>query len=150
MIKPYNVNTMSSDTNLKLGRTITKRITKFGPNLGQSWTIASLRSLWFWVAIDLDLQGQIRFKQSNFLVSPLLEIHNHHTTATESWVPRLLHRPHDCFMVIVSILFAYFHAYWSRQPRVFRRLPSLLFIYVLQCQSSQHCPDALRELMDIC
>ena len=44
------------------------------------------------MAIDHDFQGQIWFKQSNLLVSPLLEIHNHHITTTESWVPRLLHR----------------------------------------------------------
>ena len=61
--------------------------------------IAWLRSLLFWVAIDLDLQGQIWLKKSNFLVSSLLEIHNHHITAREPWVPRLLHMP-DCFMVV--------------------------------------------------
>ena len=86
------------------------------------------------MAIDLDLQGQIWFKKSNFLVSPLLEIHNQHITTREPWAPRLLHRP-DCFMV--SILWAYLytrlfhslitlHAYWSRQPRVFWHLTSLL------------------------
>ena len=53
------------------------------PNLDQRWKIAWLRSLLFWVAIDLDLLGQIWFKKSNFLVSPLLEIHNHHLTTTE-------------------------------------------------------------------
>ena len=40
------------------------RITKFGPE----WKIAWWRSLLFWVAIDLDLQGQIWFKQSNFSI----------------------------------------------------------------------------------
>ena len=57
------------------------------------WKIAWLKSLLFWVAIDLDLQCQIWFKMSNCLVSPLLEIHNHHITSTEPSVPRLLHRP---------------------------------------------------------
>ena len=81
---------------------IQARITKFGPEVESSW----LRSLLFWVTIDLDLQGQIWFKKSNFLASPLLEIHNHHITTIEPWVPRLLHRP-DCFMV--SILCAYLY-----------------------------------------
>ena len=58
-------------------------------------------SLWV-----LDLQGQIWLRESNFLVSPLLEIHNHLITTREPWIPRLLHRP-DCFMV--SILCAYLY-----------------------------------------
>ena len=76
------------------------------PNLDQRWKVAWLRSLLFWVAINLDLKGQIWFKKSNFLVSPLLETHNHHITTIEPWVPRLLHRP-DCPMV--SILCAYLY-----------------------------------------
>ena len=36
------------------------------PNLDQRWKIAWWRSLLFWVAIDLDLHGQIWFKQWNF------------------------------------------------------------------------------------
>ena len=58
------------------------------------------------MAIDFDLQGKIWCKKSNFLVSPLLRIHNHHITTREPWVPRLLHWP-DCFMV--SILCAYLY-----------------------------------------
>ena len=94
------------------------------------------------MATDLDLQGQIWFKKSNFLVSPLLEILNHHITTREPWVPRLLHKP-DYFMVLILCAYLYtytvsqsrlfhslntLHAYWSRQPRVFRRLPSLLLL----------------------
>ena len=41
------------------------------------------------MAIDLDLQGQIWLKKSNFLVSPLLELHNHHITTREPWVPNI-------------------------------------------------------------
>ena len=63
----------------ELVRNITQYPFKLGsPNLDQSCKIAWLWSLWFWVAIDLDLQGQIWLKMSNFLVSSLLEIHNHH------------------------------------------------------------------------
>ena len=43
---------------------IQARITKFGPEVEIAW----LRSLLFWVAIDLDLQSQIWFEKSNFLV----------------------------------------------------------------------------------
>ena len=51
----------------ELVRTITHYQFKLGsPNLDQRWKIAWLRSLLLWVAIDLDLQGQIWFKQSNF------------------------------------------------------------------------------------
>ena len=92
-------------THFELVRTITHYPYKLGsPNLDQRCKIAWLRSLLFWMAIDLDLQGQIWLKKSNFLVSPLLEIHNHHLTTREPRVPRLLHRP-DCFMV--SILCTY-------------------------------------------
>ena len=75
-------------------------------NFGQRCKVASLRFLLFWVAFDLDLQGHIWLKKWNFLVSPLLEIHNHHITTREPWVPGLLHRS-DCFMV--SILCAYLY-----------------------------------------
>ena len=65
----------------ELVRTITHYPFKLGsPNLDQRWKIVWLRSLLFWVAINYDLQGQIWFKQLNFLVLPLLEIHNHHIT----------------------------------------------------------------------
>ena len=63
------------------------------PNLDQMCKIHWLRSLSFWGAIDLDLQGQIWLKKSIFLASLLLEIHNHHITTREPWVPGLLHRP---------------------------------------------------------
>ena len=82
-------------------------------------------------------------KKSKFLVLPLPEIHNHHITTREPWVLRLLqlHSP-DRFMVSI-LLYAYIyiprpfhspncfslnpvHVYWSRQPRVFQRLTSLL------------------------
>ena len=124
-------------------------ITHYPFKLGsQNWDkmckIACFRSLLFWVAIDLDLKSQIWLKKPNFLVSPLLEIHNDHITTRDPWVPRLLHRP-ECFMV--SILYTYLytwtvsrsrlfhsldmlHVYWSRQPRVFWRLPSLLFTVI--------------------
>ena len=92
---------------VELVRTITHYPFELGsPNLDHRWRIAWLRSLLFLVAIGLDLQGQILFKKNNFLVSPPLEIHNHHITTTEPWVPRLLHRP-DCFMF--SVIFAYLY-----------------------------------------
>ena len=92
----------------ELVRTITHFLLKLGsPNLGQRCKIVWLRSLLLLVAIDVDLQGQIWLKKLNFLVTPLLEIHNHHITTREPWVPRLLHRP-DCFMV--SILCEYLYA----------------------------------------
>ena len=91
----------------ELVRTITHYPLELGsPNLDQRCEIAWLRSLLFWVAIDIALQGQIWLKTSNFLVSTLLEIHNHQITTTEPWVSRLLHMP-DCFMI--SILCAYLH-----------------------------------------
>ena len=84
-----------------------------------------------------DLQGQIWLIMSNFLVSPLLEIHNHHINTREPWVPRL-HRP-DCFTVFIFFMYLYTYTvsrscftvstlctYWSKQPKVFRRLMSLL------------------------
>ena len=97
----------------ELVRTITHYPFKLGsPNLGQRCKIAWLRSLLFWVAIDLDLQGQIWLKKSNFLVSPLLEIHNHQRamstwTASQAWLFHGLHLLHilipklflDCFTV---------------------------------------------------
>ena len=53
----------------ELVRTITHHPFKLGsPNLDQRWKIAWWRSLLFWVAIDLDLQGQIWFKRSNFSI----------------------------------------------------------------------------------
>ena len=82
-------------------RTITHYPFKLGSqNLDQMCKIAWLRSLLFCVAIDIDIQGKIWLKKSNFLVSPLLEIHNHHITTRVPWVPRLLHR-RDCFMVSI-------------------------------------------------
>ena len=65
---------------------------KFTPFWDQRCKIHWLSSLLCWEATDLDLQGQIWLKKSNFLASPLLEIHNHHITTREPWVPRLLHR----------------------------------------------------------
>ena len=94
----------------ELVRTITHHPFQLrSPNLDQRCKIHWLRSLLFWVAIDLDLQGQIWLKKSNFLASPLLEIHNHHITTREPWVPRLLHGLHplhvfiylDCFTVLI-------------------------------------------------
>ena len=94
-------------SHFELVRTITHYPFQLGsPNLDQRRKIAWLRSLSFWIAIDLDLQGQIRFKKSIFLVSPLLEIHNHHITTREPSVPRLLHKP-DCFMVIILCAYLY-------------------------------------------
>ena len=53
----------------ELLRTITHHPFKLGsPNLDQRCKIHWLISLLFWVAIDLDLQGQIWHKKSNFLV----------------------------------------------------------------------------------
>ena len=125
---------------------ITHHPFKLGPpNLNQRYKIPWLRSLLFWGAIDLHLQGQIWLNKSNFLVSPLLEIYNHHIhdiTTREPGVPRLLHR-RDCFMVSILCTYLYtktvsrswlfhsldtLHVYWSRQRRVFWRLPSLLLI----------------------
>ena len=81
----------------ELVRTITHYPFKLGSqNLDQMCKIAWLRSLLFLVAIDLDRKSQIWLKKSNFLVSPLLEIHNHHITTREPGVPRLLHRPDCC------------------------------------------------------
>ena len=77
------------------------RITKFEPDVQN--TLVNIPVVL--VAINLDLQDEIRIEKSNFLASPLLEIHNHHKTTREPWVvPRLHHRP-DCFMV--SILCTY-------------------------------------------
>ena len=91
----------------ELVRTITHYPFKLG---SQNWDkmckIACFRSLLFWVAIDLDLKNQIWLKKSNFLVSPLLEIHNHHITTRDPWVPRLLHRP-ECFMVSILCTYLY-------------------------------------------
>ena len=42
-----------------------------------------LRSLSVLVSIDFDLEGQIWFNKTSFLVSPLLEIHNRNITTTE-------------------------------------------------------------------
>ena len=125
----------------ELVRTITHHSFKLGsPNLDQRCKIHWLRSLVIWVAIDHDLQGQIWLKKSNFLASPLLEIHNHHITTREPWLPRLLHRP-DCFMVFILCMYLYtytvswswlfhslntLHVHWSWQPRVFRRLTPFL------------------------
>ena len=124
----------------ELVRTITHYPFNLGSlNLDHRWKIAWLRSLLFWMAIDLDLQEQIWFKKLNFLVSPLLEIHNHHITTAEPWVHRLLHRP-DCFMV--SILCAYLYTRLFYSPDCFTisthcthsdlgsRLPSLLLTSV--------------------
>ena len=71
-----------------LVRTITRDPFKLGsPNLDQRCKYH-------------DFQSQIWLKKSNFLVSSLLEIHNHHITTREPWVPRLLHMP-DCIMVSI-------------------------------------------------
>ena len=79
----------------ELVRSITHYPFQLGsPKMDQRRKIAWLRSLSFWMAIDLDLQGEIWFKKSNFLVSPLLEIHNHHITTawcqrTGNWSDRI-------------------------------------------------------------
>ena len=75
------------------------------------------------------------------LSAPLLEIHNHQK-ATSSWycftgltvswspssvhtyIPRLFRGPNTL------------HVYWSRQPRVFRRLPSPLLSYSVNVQDT--------------
>ena len=98
--------------------------------------------------IDLDFQVQISLTKSDYLVSPLLEIHNHYITTREPWVPRLLHTgvivswSPSCAHTYIPRLFHSLntlHIYWSRQPRVFRRLPSLLyffmFVLLLRCRS---------------
>ena len=93
------VNLKSKFTHFELVRTITHHPFKLGsPNVDQRCKIPWLRFLLFWEAINRDLQGPVLLKKSNFLVSPLLEIHNHHIITKEPWIPRLLHRP-DCFMV---------------------------------------------------
>ena len=56
---------------VELVRTMTHHPLKLGsPNLDQRCKIPWLRSLSFWEAIELDLQGQIWLKKSNFPVSP--------------------------------------------------------------------------------
>ena len=81
---------------------IQARITKLGPEVQN--TLVEIPIVLG--AIDLGLQGQIWPKESNFLASPLLEIHNHHITTRLPWVPRLLHRP-DCFMVCILCMHLY-------------------------------------------
>ena len=76
------------------------------PNLYQRWKIPWFMSLLFWEGIDFELRGQIWLKKSNFLVSPLLKIHDHHITTREPWVPRLLQRP-DCFTVSFLCTYLY-------------------------------------------
>ena len=135
----------------KFVRAITHHPFKLGsPNLDHRCKTPWLRSLLFWGAIDLDLQDQIWLKKSNFLASPLLEIHNHHINTREPWVPSLLHRP-DCFMVSILCMYLYtltvsrswlfhslntLHVHWSRQPRVFRRLTPFLFYNTDWCSST--------------
>ena len=63
-----------------------------------------LGSVLFWVAIDLDLQVHIWLKKLNFLVSPLLEIHNHHITTKEPWLPAS-----QAWLFMVFILCAYLY-----------------------------------------
>ena len=87
---------------LSLSTPLTHHPFKLGlRNLDQGCKIHRIRSSLFLKAINLDFQGQIWLKKSDFLVSTLLEIHNHHITTREPWVPRLLHMP-DCFMVSIS------------------------------------------------
>ena len=87
----------------ELVRTITHYPFKLGsPNLDQRCKIAWLRSLLFWMAIDLELQGQIWLKCLIFWSHYYWK----YITTREPWVPRLLHMP-DCFMV--SILCAYLY-----------------------------------------
>ena len=90
----------------ELVRTITRYPFKLASqNLDQMCKIAWLRSLLFWVAIDLDLKSQIRLKKSNFLVSPLLEIYNHQSHEYLDCITGLFHGLHprriliylDCF-----------------------------------------------------
>ena len=62
-----NLTSKSEFTPFELVRTINHYPFKLGSlNLDQRSKIAWWRSLLFWMAIDLDLQGQIWFKQWNF------------------------------------------------------------------------------------
>ena len=62
-----NLTYKSEFTPFELVRIITHYPFKLGsPNLDKRWKIALCRSLLLWVAIDLDLQGQIWFKLCNF------------------------------------------------------------------------------------
>ena len=86
----------------------------------------------FWGVTNIDLQGQIWLKKEN---------HNHHITTKEPWVPVLLPGL-DCFMVAIlyTLMYTYtvsrsqlfhslnlLHVYWSKQPRAFRCLMSVLY-----------------------
>ena len=55
-----------------------------------------------WGAIDLDLQGQIWVKKSNFQVLPYWK----YITTKEPWVPRLFHGS-DCFTVSIRCMCSY-------------------------------------------
>ena len=78
------------------------KITKFGPEVQNTFVKIPIVLGGNWPRV----QGQIWLKKPNFLASPLLEIHNHHITTREPWVPRLLHRP-DCFIVSILCMYLY-------------------------------------------
>ena len=78
---------------------IQARITKFGPEV-QNTLVEILIVLWG--AIDLDLQGQIWVKKSNFQVLPYWK----YITTKEPWVPRLFHE-RDCFTVSIRCMCSY-------------------------------------------
>ena len=76
------------------------RITKFVQDVLHTWVKISviLGGYWPWPS-----RSNLTLK-STFLVSPLLETHNHHITAGEPGVPRLLHRP-DRFMISILCMY---------------------------------------------
>ena len=58
-------------------------------------------------AIYLDLQDQIQFQKSQFLITPLKEMHNHHKNTREPQIPRLLRKPdlfHDLHPLHIHLL----------------------------------------------
>ena len=100
------------------------------------------KSLMFWGSIDFEFQGQIWLDISNFLASPLLEIHNHHITnkramstctASQVWLFQVLHPLQvlnlhlDCFMVPTVLQSQHFACILIWQLRVLQRLRSLLY-----------------------
>ena len=91
--------------------TIQARSTKFGPEVQNTLVKIPIVCLFFFFfggggggGVDFDLQDQTWLQKLNFLASPLLEIHNHHITTREPWVPRLLYRS-DCFMVSSACIY---------------------------------------------
>ena len=74
------------------------------PNLEQRCKIHCLRSLLFVGGNWSSPSRSNLTKKQNFLVSPLLEIHNNHITTREPWVPAsqawLFHDPHPLYKFI--------------------------------------------------